>query len=189
MNINDQKLLVIIAVLILLLLIGFLVIAAIALYFFIRKEKNSPTQLPLKTKIPLKVINTATSSIGLCKNHIQNNSIGICSICEEEFCAQCLKEIDKVYLCPEHLKLYVSHKWTPITNQKTTPDTPESGVYIYNYKKEMWDKSKTPSFILNEYKINMEEDFVETYVQLHVKEEDAPKIRPELSRLKDSNDK
>ncbi|EQC42910.1 hypothetical protein M899_0082 [Bacteriovorax sp. BSW11_IV] len=189
MNFSEQKILIFLAIALVILMIGLFVLALFAVYLLYKKTKNNhhPIVLPPKNRERVKIhpVIDATSSTGLCLNHKERNSVGICSICEQEFCAQCLKEMDKVYLCPEHFKLYTQNKWIPITNEKTTPDTPQNGVYIYNYKKNIWDKDKIPSYILNEYKINMEGDFVETYVQLHVIEDDAPKLKSELVLLKD----
>lgn len=113
------------------------------------------------------------SEVGFCFVHREVNSTAICSICEEDICDQCVKQIDKLSLCPGHLKTYIENRWVSITNQKTTPDTPEAGVYIYNFKKELWKQQNIPTYIMNEYKINVEDDFIETYVQLYVREEDS----------------
>lgn len=99
--------------------------------------------------------------------------LGLCSICEKELTKNDHFEIDNLHFCKEHFQTYTDKKWVAITNQLTTANTPEAGVYIYNFKKNLWEKEKIPTYIQCEYKIDVINDQIETYVQLHVVEEQA----------------
>lgn len=119
-----------------------------------------------------------------CENHKDIPSIGSCLICEDVFCEQCLIEHDGLYFCKEHFKIFANHKWKQITDVKTTPDTPEDGLYIYSFKRLLWRERKVPSFVLTHYKINIEEDFIESFIQLNVVVESAEELSGELENFK-----
>jgi len=185
MNQTLDTTLMIIIILLLILIIVLAVIAGLVLANYLKANKsdsNSPIHRNEKNKD--KELSTLDLGTGVCKNHERRNSVGICSICEEEFCVDCLKQIDKVNLCPEHFNTFADNIWTSITNQRTTPDSPEDGVYIYNFKKFLWKEKGIPSYILNDYKIQVENDFIETYVQLHVREKDQEELSKKIERFK-----
>jgi MFS superfamily sulfate permease-like transporter len=182
MNLNLDSTLMVIVILLLIVIVALIVVSIfLALNYFKRNKEQST-----KATVNLKKTETdsITESIGLCKNHDDKTSVGICAICEDEFCLECLKQIENVSLCPEHFSTYASNTWVPITNQRTTPNEPEEGVYIYKFKQHLWAKKKKPSFILNDYKIQVENDFIETYVQLHVVETDHESLKEELNQFK-----
>lgn len=119
-----------------------------------------------------------------CENHPTVPSAGTCLICEEVFCEKCLIEHDGLYFCKEHFKTFANNKWKQITDTKTTPNTPEDGLYIYHFKRHLWTKRETPSFVLTHYKINIEEDFIESFIQLNVLEGEAEILAEEIEKFK-----
>lgn len=119
-----------------------------------------------------------------CENHPDVPSVGSCLICEDVFCDQCLIEHDGLYFCKEHFKTFANNKWKQITDVKTTPDNPEDGMYIYHFKRHLWNDKKMPSFVLTHYKINIEEDFIESFIQLNVLEDKAEDLGEEIERFK-----
>ncbi len=177
-------------VIIILLLVLILILVVIAGLIFVNYLKSNKQQ-DSKKEVAEEENPVTKPGIGVCKNHEHKNSVGICAICEEEYCVDCLKQIDKVNLCPEHFNTFADNIWHPITNQRTTPDDPQDGVYIYKFKQHLWKEKGIPSYILNEYKIQVENDYIETYVQLHVKENDQETLKKEIAKFKGSltNDK
>jgi hypothetical protein len=119
-----------------------------------------------------------------CENHPAVPSAGACLICEEVFCEKCLIEHDGLYFCKEHFKTFTSNKWKQITDTRTTPNTPEDGLYIYHFKRNLWKERSAPSFVLTHYKINIEEDFIESFIQLNVLEKDAEFLAKEIEEFK-----
>ncbi len=112
------------------------------------------------------------------------NIVGICSICEKELNEETHFEIDSIHLCKDHYNTYIKNNWVEICNQRTTADTPEAGVYIYNFQKKLWKNEQVPSFILCEYKIDIETDNIETYVRLNVLKDMATDLKERLERNK-----
>lgn len=119
-----------------------------------------------------------------CQNHTETASAGSCLICEDVFCENCLIEHEGLYFCREHFKVFTNHKWKQITDVKTTPHTPEDGLFVWDFKRLLWKKDNIPTFVLTHYKINVESDFIESYVQLNVLEEHEDKLRAEIEKFK-----
>ncbi len=108
--------------------------------------------------------------------------VGLCSICEKELVKSDHFETDNLHFCKEHFQTYTENSWEQITNQLTTANTPEAGIYIYNFKQNNWSKNKEPMYIQCEYKIDVTDDHIETYVQLYVIKEKAEKLKELLEK-------
>jgi hypothetical protein len=118
-----------------------------------------------------------------CTKHPDRPTVGSCLLCEDVFCEDCLVEHEGMYFCKEHFKVYAAHRWTQITDVRTTPNEPELGLFVYDFKRKIWKESSTPTFVLTHYKINVEGDFIESYIQLNVREEDEVSLRIELEKF------
>lgn len=119
-----------------------------------------------------------------CSHHPDIPSVASCLICEEVFCENCLVEHESMHFCKEHFRIFANSKWTQITDVRTTPDTPEEGLFIYNFKRDIWKDKNIPTFVMTHYKINIENDFIESFVQLNVREEDVEKLSREIEKYK-----
>lgn len=160
------------------------------------KNENTPKAMAVEKERPVLVPVVETSSKikklseevvtekFYCENHPDIASVGACLICEDVFCEQCLIEHDSLYFCKEHFKTFANNKWKQITDVRTTPNTPEDGLYIYHFKRHIWKDQKIPSFVLTHYKINIEEDFIESFIQLNVVEDKAEELQSEIEKFK-----
>ena len=179
---------IIFLLLIILVLIAFIGFVMVKLLFQ-KKEASSlinppaPTEFLLRSATYKKLSEESVVEKFYCHNHPEDQSIGSCLVCEEVFCENCLIEHDGLYFCKEHFRIYASNKWRQITDVKTTPDTPEDGLYIYHFKRKVWRERSTPTFVLTHYKINIENDFIESFIQLNVLEKDAERIEKELEKF------
>ncbi len=169
-------------ILVLIALIGFVMVKLL----FQKKELNEtlnearPKEILSKTATYKILSEESVVEKYFCHNHPEDQSIGSCLICEEVFCENCLIEHDGLYFCKEHFRIFASNKWKQITDIKTTPDTPIDGLYIYHFKRKIWQERNAPIFILTHYKINIESDFIESFIQLNVLEKDAERLEKEL---------
>lgn len=188
------------AIILFLLFIILLLIALIGMVLikllFNNKNENITKAIHAETERPVLVpaIETANKIKKLseetvvekyyCENHPDIPSVGSCLICEDVFCEQCLIEHDSLYFCKEHFKTFANNKWKQITDVRTTPNTPEDGLYIYHFKRHIWQNNKIPSFVLTHYKINIEEDYIESFIQLNVVEDKAEELQNEIEKFK-----
>ncbi len=179
---------------ILLLFLVIILFLILVLAFFIfkllldNKNKNSNVELiqtpsPTTTKVLKKVDHETVKEKFHCLNHPEIPSMASCLICEEVFCEKCVIEHEGMYFCKEHFRTYTDHKWVQITDEKTTPDNPESGQYIWDFKRHLWKRQSTPSFVLTHYKINIEADYIESFVQLNVPESLKQDLENELRQF------
>lgn len=177
--------------LIILLLIG--IIAFVVVKLLMTKNNQSPPLVtpvvlnPAKENEAIKIKKLSEERVQekfFCENHPEVQSSGSCLICEEVFCEKCLIEHENMYFCKEHFKTFANNKWKQITDVKTTPNTPEDGLFIYHFKRHLWRDKQTPSFVLTHYKINIEEDFIESFIQLNVLEQDADLLSDEIEKFK-----
>lgn len=121
-----------------------------------------------------------------CLIHTEVLASGSCLICEDVFCEKCLVDHENMHFCKDHFRLFSNFKWKQITDEKTTPDTPLDGLYIYNFKRTLWIKKNIPTFVMTHYKINIENDYIESFVQLNVRESDAEKLTLDILKYKSS---
>lgn len=119
-----------------------------------------------------------------CSHHPDTPSVGSCLICEEVFCEDCLIDHESMHFCKEHFRTFASNKWEQITDVRTTPETPEDGLYIYNFKKDLWLNKSIPTFVMTHYKINIENDYIESFIQLNVRVDDVAKLTHEIEAYK-----
>jgi len=111
-----------------------------------------------------------------CMNHPDNSAVATCAICEGSVCEHCHKDWDGIHLCPEHFGLFSQHTWQEIAEIQTNPKAPEKGHHLYQFKNKLWSDEKVPTYLVTHYKINVDGDFVESWVKLYAREEDADQL-------------
>lgn len=175
-------------IIVFLLLLIFLLMGTMIFILFrlLAGTKNQVTQEPLIKPIYKEPVLVEVPIVEkyYCIHHKDAPSVGSCLICEEVFCADCLVDHESMHFCKEHFRTYANHKWKQITDIRTTPDTPQDGLFIYNFKHVLWDHKNIPSFVMTHYKINIENDYIESFIQLNVREEDVEKLSLELEKYK-----
>lgn len=135
--------------------------------------KASPKEQIVKPKVDAPVLTT-------CAVHEESRAVNVCAICAEQLCELCVREDENIVFCPEHFKTYVDHKWVEITNIRTTPSTPEASAHVYDFKKKIWKNEGKPSFVVTHYKIDIDNDQIESYVKLMVREEEEKELSTQL---------
>lgn len=111
-----------------------------------------------------------------CVNHPQDHGNGMCAICSEVFCEECIKEHEGLTFCRPHFRLFISHEWEAVETVKTTPETPETAFPMYDFKKTLWEKEGLPAVISTHYKINIDTDTIESYVKLLVRSDELESL-------------
>ena len=112
-----------------------------------------------------------------CPNHTEEPGEVTCAICERFFCKACIKPFKALHFCKEHIPLVMRHEWDEVLTIKTSTADPENGVRLYDIKKEIYEKADIPTYIETHYKINVDQDYIETYLVLY-------SIREKIQELK-----
>jgi len=115
-----------------------------------------------------------------CLSHQNELAKGSCMICGEYWCADCIKTHKNLNFCTQHFLLFNSSTWDQALNIKTSENNSENGLILYKFKENIWNKQKFPTFIQTHYKINLEEDYIETYISLYCIKSDLEKIRKQF---------
>ncbi|RPJ75443.1 MAG: hypothetical protein EHM20_08930 [Alphaproteobacteria bacterium] len=183
---NNLVAIVVFLLLLIFVLMGTMIFILFKLLVRPKPEAIPPTEKPALKPIfeKIRLAEEVIVEKYYCIHHKQAPSVGSCLICEEVFCADCLVEHESMHFCKEHFRTFANYKWKQITDERTTPDTPEDGLYIYNFKRDLWLNKNIPSFVMTHYKINIENDFIESFIQLNVREEDVEKLSRELELFK-----
>jgi hypothetical protein len=108
-----------------------------------------------------------------CPNHPSEPGEVTCSICDDLFCHSCIRPYKSMHLCKEHFPLMMRHNWSEVFTLKTSGHEAEEGVKLYELKKKILENQKLPSYIETHYKINVDQDIIETYLVMFCIEEQS----------------
>ena len=156
-------------------LISVLVAAILVVAFFYFRDRykkaRSQEESQVKKESPQAIYRPPRAE-GYCANHSLEKAVALCAVCSKCLCDECSSGAENLYFCSDHFQTYIDHEWVTLTNIKTTPDNPTQGIALYQFRDDLWNKSEIPTFIVTHYRINIENDYIESYVQLHVRKED-----------------
>lgn len=99
-----------------------------------------------------------------CPNHPDEPGETTCAICDRLFCRVCNKPFKNLHFCKEHLPLVMRHDWEEVLTLKTSTEDPEEGVRLYDRKREIFQKDAVPTYVETHYKIDVDQDHIETYL-------------------------
>ena len=124
----------------------------------------------------MEVIKKSKSDL-FCPNHSEEPGETMCAICDKLYCKSCIKPFKTLHFCKEHLPLIMRHDWDEVLTIKTSTHDPELGVRLYDVKRELFQESELPTYIETHYKINIDQDFIETYLVVYAQKEQIEKTR------------
>ena len=185
----DQAIYLILAILILILLgvIGLLFV----LVFKLMKQKNTeaPQAAPTPNYHPditarfqeAKKIKQAILGQSIyCPNHPEEVGETTCAICGKFFCKKCIRPYKTLHFCKEHLSLVMTKEWEEVTTIKSHTNDPEAGVELIEKKQKWWDEDQLATYIETHYKIDVDNDYIETYLVLFGIREQIEDIKKRL---------
>lgn len=174
----DNQIIIIALFSVIVILLLLIVFGLVAYVFFFNQKESAPSQPQITQPLDKETLKELMSQSVKGEKKI----VALCNVCERELEEQDHFEIDKLHFCKEHYNVYIKNEWTEISNQRTTADTPEAGIYIYNFQKNLWGTERIPSFIVCEYKIDINTDQIETYVKLNVIDKMATQLEERLKQ-------
>jgi hypothetical protein len=116
-----------------------------------------------------------------CPNHSDEPGEVSCAICDQIFCKKCIKPFKNLHFCKEHLPLLMKNDWEEVLTVKTSTEDPEEGVRLYEAKKKLYLNLSIPTYIETHYKINVDHDYIETYLVVFSLFENLDFVREELA--------
>jgi hypothetical protein len=118
-----------------------------------------------------------------CPNHPDEPGEVMCAICDRLFCKACIKPFKSLHFCKEHIPLVMRHDWEEVLTVKTSTTDPEHGVRLYDRKKEIFQREDIPTYVETHYKINVDQDYIETYLVLFGIKEHIADLKQKFENL------
>lgn len=75
------------------------------------------------------------------------------------------------------------HEWDEVLTLKTSTSDPERGVRLYDVKKDLFNHKNIPTYIETHYKINVDQDYIETYLVLFGIRENVEELKEKFKDL------
>lgn len=116
-----------------------------------------------------------------CPNHADEPGETNCAICDRHFCRACIKPFKTLHYCKEHISLLMRHDWEEVMTVKTSTTDPEHGVRLYDRKKEVFERDELPTYVETHYKINVDQDYIETYLVLFGIKEQLSEVKQKFT--------
>lgn len=170
-----------------LLLVLFLGVFGFLIYRLLKDQKNketvpSPESQPeyhpaiLERLKEAKKLKAKRADL-FCPNHPDEPGEVSCGICDKLFCNNCIKPFKSLHFCREHLPLVMNNEWDEVMTVKTSTQDPEHGVRVYDMKKEIFEKEDLPTYVETHYKIDVDQDRIETYLVVFAMRDQLEKIK------------
>jgi hypothetical protein len=112
-----------------------------------------------------------------CPNHTEEPGEVLCAICDKIYCKACIKPFKTMHFCKEHLPLIMRYDWDEVLTVKTSTADPEKGVRLYDVKKQVFEHKNIPTYVETHYKINVDQDYIETYLVVFAIKENVEAVR------------
>lgn len=112
-----------------------------------------------------------------CPYHPEEAGEVQCGICHKYFCARCVRPMKSIYFCKEHMALFLRSQWQEVLTLKTSSEDPEAGVRLFEKKQEIFKEKQLPTYVETHYKIDVEGDYIETYLVVFAQEDQIDEMR------------
>ncbi len=163
-------------ILLLIVLIGFLCLLG---FKFIKHQNLIEQQAVVNSEN--KSINNEVKLNPFCVDHEEEFAVGNCSIDGQAYCEICLTRIDDMKFAKKNSDEYLNYKWTSLTMFKKQSEQNDFDDRIKKAKAELWNKNNKPLIVRGHFKINVEDDSIESFTTLMCREEDEIFMRKELN--------
>jgi hypothetical protein len=81
------------------------------------------------------------------------------------------------------MPLLMKNDWEEVLTVQTSTEDPEQGVKLYDIKKQIFKEKHIPTYIETHYKINVDQDYVETYLVLFAIKSDVTTLKDDLGQF------
>ncbi len=122
-----------------------------------------------------------------CQNHLETPATTVCRICEKVFCEACTKEHNNMLFCIDHFNLFIKNEWEEVDSVVTSPHDSTHTMYLYNFKNQLWEEEKIPSYIQTHYKINVDNDQIESHIKLYAQKKISTLLKTKINFFKEKH--
>ena len=122
-----------------------------------------------------------------CPNHSNRKVLLTCSLCEVEFCEDCLYEVDSLVCCYPHYKQYIEEQWVPAKKIFCSNDENSEGLTLLTKKKELWFLQNIPTFFTHNYSLCKESGDPLSFVTFFCLSHDLKRVQSFIDKKNQSN--
>jgi hypothetical protein len=176
-----------------LLILGLFTIIAIFVYKYIKlKEKSTEPVVSFQDKVSpevleaLNVAKTARPNIvgEFCIDHPDLYAKGTCAISNEAYCELCLTKEEEIKVARKFLDLLLDTEWEELYMVNNTVIGADKLNELFKLKKQMWHDDQIPMVAHKQFKLNVEDDKIETYTLLKSRVVDKDQLLEKFKFLK-----
>lgn len=178
----------ILLILLCVLVFALIVLTFVGIYMLLRKNHRDEVIPQDKNQVSVQAASSANNQKdteeephGYCVAHSREIAVAMCAICGDLVCDECHRGHDSLHFCTKHFETFLRYKWKVLDTVITTPNNPEKGLYLYQFKQNEWSAKNIPSYIMTHYKIDVESDSIESHLHLFVREDDLEQLKEILS--------
>lgn len=136
---------------------------------------------PLKIGRNKEISKKNLTQVQMCTKHPQVRAQNMCSISHQLLCSSCLYEIDGKHLSRELAELYKNSQWEFVGSTVASTQDSTENLKLYKFKEESWNNYKIPMLSSVHYKINLENDHIESHFHLYADKAQVDQIKNELN--------
>lgn len=143
---------------------------------------NQNTQIPLEAKEKIKLAQSENMEghSRTCVDHESEQAKGVCSLSGESYCELCLTSENDIKIARKYLDLFLDNEWVELKMIHNDSFGKEELSELMKRRKELWTEESLPLISQNQFKINVEDDSIETYTNLMVRVDDAEYVKSKL---------
>lgn len=117
----------------------------------------------------------------VCSDHPDIPAYKQCALSGEYLCQNCITKQSDVWVGKKYMDLYLDTNWEELLMISNTEDNKDSIQKIMEKKRGLWEGESLPVIVQGHYKINVENDDIESYMVILVRPEDRERVQRELS--------
>ncbi|MDA8792384.1 hypothetical protein N9N67_04015 [Bacteriovoracaceae bacterium] len=147
-----------------------------------REEHKKAFQLLKSKGKDFKTIHPIQSQTGYCVDHPDQIGIGVCAISNELYCEHCLVQFDTFKISKKFQNLYLAYNWVQVYSVPEKSDGSRDLIQkIWKIKDSIWQENEIPIIIQGQYKINVENDLIESYIVILSRQDDQEFLENKLA--------
>lgn len=148
---------------------------------FPAKNQNEVSQELLKS---LRANSNEVISNSICIDHPEELSLGNCAISGEPYCKSCIIKHDETWVAKKHLDTLIQSEWVEVCNFEQADDKHDLTERVRNVKATLWQNKQIPLLIQGNFKINVHDDNIHSFLIIKARVEDMDIVKKELSFIK-----
>ncbi len=138
-------------------------------------KSSAVSKMPNEVKETIEKAKEASPEVGpsgFCVDHPDLASKGMCAISNKLFCDLCLTKEKDVKIARKFLNLFLDHEWPMQYMMKDSEVGADKLNEVMRVKKELWNSSQIPIITQKQFKINIENDKIEIFTVIMIREKD-----------------